>query len=534
MLRLSRRLAWYRDRLAAMEPGEVRHRLGEQWRRHHDRVRPPLPQVPAAVSVPRLPLPLPRQAAPAWQQLNRSVAAGQWHWWGVDWPSATPPDWHLDPITGRRWQADAYCFDVPFRHLDGFGDIKYLWELNRLQSLPALAALGACGEAAAGALAKRLVLDWIAHNPPWRGVNWTSGIELALRAVSLVLTTTWLPQDLWTQAEQHTVVSALAAHGAWLQRYPSLFSSANNHRTAEALGLWTIGCACPDLPDAAAWRQEGGAALQAMAASQILPDGIGGEQSPTYTAFTLECLAFASRIGDLAGTPLPLKDALRRGGLALRWMVDTKGEVPAIGDDDESRVISEAPGREAQVARTLTLLAAETGDPALLPPQPVSAPLSALIWPPLTSAPEVLEGERCFADGGYSVARRSLAGRIAVLVADHGPLGFLSIAAHGHADATAVWMSLDDQPVFIDAGTYAYHAEPGSRDRFRATDVHNCLCIGGQSSSDPAGDFNWRRKARSWREAGEIWSLRHDGYQEPFGALTGRMIAPTPTGWRIT
>ena len=30
----------------------------------------------------------------------------------------------------------------------------------------------------------------------------------------------------------------------------------------------------------------------------------------------------------------------------------------------------------------------------------------------------------------------------AVLTFDHGPVGYLSIAAHGHADTLAVWLSI--------------------------------------------------------------------------------------------
>ena len=40
----------------------------------------------------------------------------------------------------------------------------------------------------------------------------------------------------------------------------------------------------------------------------------------------------------------------------------------------------------------------------------------------------------------------------AVLTFDHGPVGYLSIAAHGHADTLAVWLSVGSQPIFVDAG----------------------------------------------------------------------------------
>ena len=51
------------------------------------------------------------------------------------------------------------------------------------------------------------------------------------------------------------------------------------------------------------------------------------------------------------------------------------------------------------------------------------------------------------------------------VVADAGP-GYLSLAAHGHADALALVLSLGGRPVLIDPGTYAYHTQRRWRDYF--------------------------------------------------------------------
>ena len=75
----------------------------------------------------------------------------------------------------------------------------------------------------------------------------------------------------------------------------------------------------------------------------------------------------------------------------------------------------------------------------------------------------------------------------AVLTFDHGPVGYLSIAAHGHADTLAVWLSIGNQPVFVDAGTYRYHSRRALRDAFRDTAVHNTLTLRGLASSRPSG-----------------------------------------------
>ena len=81
------------------------------------------------------------------------------------------------------------------------------------------------------------------------------------------------------------------------------------------------------------------------------------------------------------------------------------------------------------------------------------------------------------------------------LIFDHGPIGYLEIAAHGHADALAIWFSVEDKPVFVDAGTYLYHSNKSMRDAFRKTALHNTLTLRRTPSSYPSGPFNWSKKA---------------------------------------
>jgi uncharacterized heparinase superfamily protein len=104
---------------------------------------------------------------------------------------------------------------------------------------------------------------------------------------------------------------------------------------------------------------------------------------------------------------------------------------------------------------------------------------------------------------------------------DHGPHGFLSTAAHGHADALAFELSIGGQPVLIDPGTYCYQGEPEWRRSFRATCTHNTLEVGGVDQAVQAGPFLWSTQPTSWVEAmsgidgGEqaALTIAHDGYR---------------------
>ncbi len=551
---LSARLAWYAHRLRAMSLPELGHRIVEQAQRQRFRLAPPRSRMSAgrgSVVLPPIAAAFDRMAWSAplvarWSVLADDIAAGRFRWFGVDWPEdgAPSPDWHRDPQTGRSWPADRFAFDTPFRHGET-GDIKLVWELARLQYLMPLAALARVARRADSA---RLVQDhlagWWWDNRPYFGIHWTSGIELALRSVSMLVALALLggPMPDW-------LARCLEAHAQWLEAFPSLYSSANNHRTAEALGLVWIGCALPGHPRAAHWRAIGRAALEQAARDQIHPDGVPAEQSPTYGAFTLECLA----LGDWALTVWAADCGLTEPGLSaasrerahlaarfLKTISDGLAEVPPIGDDDESRVILSLPGREAQVPRCLALVAGWLGRPELLPMDAQADDLRALFYPPPSHRPPAVpqspplappQGLAEFPAGGYTVIRDRIGGRLATLLFDHGPLGFASIAAHGHADSLALWLALDGEPVLWDAGTYSYHASAADRDWMRLATAHSVLSLAGQPSSLPAGKFNWRLKAQARRTALDpnpaAWSVtgEHDGYRSRFGLIHRRQIA---------
>ena len=101
---------------------------------------------------------------------------------------------------------------------------------------------------------------------------------------------------------------------------------------------------------------------------------------------------------------------------------------------------------------------------------------------------------------------------------DGGPHGFLSIAAHAHADALSVEVRYAGLDVLADPGTYCYHGQAAWRSYFRSTIAHNTAELGGQSQSTEGGPFLWLRHAQAreidvtddGRVAG--WTAEHDGY----------------------
>jgi hypothetical protein len=146
-----------------------------------------------------------------------------------------------------------------------------------------------------------------------------------------------------------------------------------------------------------------------------------------------------------------------------------------------------------------------------------------------------------FADAGLVLLRsRPADGPEIWCRCDGGPHGFLSIAAHAHADALSVEVRHDGVEILVDPGTYCYHGEPQWRQWFRSTAAHNTLEVAGTDQSESGGPFLWMAQARTRTiehrtgDTGEQrWSAEHDGYRRLSVATVHRRAVSLASGQRV-
>jgi hypothetical protein len=136
---------------------------------------------------------------------------------------------------------------------------------------------------------------------------------------------------------------------------------------------------------------------------------------------------------------------------------------------------------------------------------------------------------RAFPEGGYYLLGSDFeTDREVRIVADVGPLGYLSIAAHGHADALSFTLSAAGETLLIDPGTYTYQGDIRWREYFRGTAAHNTLRIDEENQSLSGGSFMWMRHAQATCEGFEVsgesqmLSASHDGYTRLAAPATHR------------
>ena len=546
------KLGWYARRLGRMSTAELAWRVRDQavrraWARRQVRpgdlasmpglaaARPSSERRFTAVLPPSAARLVPDRAVSAIISDADRMLKGEWETLGVVRTDMESPDWFRDPVTGRRSAPEAYAFSLNQRDESAVGNIKQVWEVNRLQHLTLLAAAWyLTGVDAYAVRVAEQLQSWWRENPFLSGINWTSGIELGVRLINL----TWIRRllDGWPGVADLFEGNDLAVRQIyWHQQYLATFvsrgSSANNHVIAEAAGQLVASCAFPWFDDSERWRRDSLLLLDRELTRNTFPSGINRELASDYHGFVAELGFFAAIEASAAGTPLsdPAWELLCAMTDGMAALVDEQGRPPRQGDSDDGRVvIIDAPEHNRWPA-LLALGGALFGRLDWWP-QIVPDAASALVGALLRRDGSVREvagrpdrRPSRFADAGLTILRTDGAGSPEIWCrCDGGPHGFLSIAAHAHADALSVEVRYGGVDVLADPGTYCYHGEPEWRSYFRSTIAHSTVEIGGRNQSAECGPFMWSRQARTVEidvpDAALNWTAEHDGY----GALRPR------------
>jgi hypothetical protein len=533
--RLKQKLRWQWNRLRCMTPLEVGHRVARLVQaRAESRGLIGVREVPKAY-VDFVPQPWihcsPGIAPAPYVAAANRIAEGWLHVFALrDVDLGSPPRWNRDPKTGIEAPLQ-FGKLLDYRDPDLVGDIKYLWEPNRHAHLVTLAqAFALTGEEKYFRVVQEHLDSWFIACPYGMGANWSSSLEAAMRLANW--SAAW--QLLGVQIlEKHAEFAArwlrsVYQHAEFVRGWFSLHSSANNHLIGEAAGLFLAALCWPHWPRARAWLATAKAILEREALAQNAPDGVNREQAVWYQQSVLEMLVLCLLAGKANKQWFSPDYESRIEAMMdfLASIMDAGGNVPMFGDADDGVVASLAPG--APPARSLLATGAllfHRGDFKLK----VGALDDKARWLFGAGADQrfaALDAEKtrlplrqAYPEGGYYVlgCEFETPNEIRV-VADAGPLGYRSIAAHGHADALSFTLSAGGREFLVDPGTYAYHTQERWRQYFRGTGAHNTVRIDGLDQSVQGGNFMWLRKARAgcslWlssahKDSFEGW---HDGY----------------------
>lgn len=413
----------------------------------------------------------------------------------------SPIDWHLDPTTGRR-APEAHWSRIPYLDASVIGDHKVIWEINRHQHFFVLGrAFQVTGNTAYAEHFAEQLSSWMDTNPPKRGVNWASSLEVAYRSIAwlwaleLFRESPALTPEILSRALKH-----LYANGRHLERYLSTYFSPNTHLTGEALGLLYLGVLLPEFRRSATWRELGWEILERHLPRQVYEDGVYFEQATYYHRYTADIYLHAVMLAHMHGMPIrpSMTERLDAAVGHLADLTRADGTIPIIGDDDGGRLVVLETRPFADVRAVLGVAARVLVHPEYA--TVAGPPTEEVVWmlgPTGAHAPVTektpAHTSKLFAEGGYAVMRDGWGSHANHAVIDAGPLGTMN-CGHAHSDALSIELFAGGCPVLVDPGTFTYTVSPELRDRFRHSAAHNTLTVDGESASTPNGAFSWAHR----------------------------------------
>lgn len=448
-----------------------------------------------------------------------------------------------------------------YRERNDIGDARMNWELNKHFQFAMLAKdyYASLDPTYLNELVE-LFNDWNDKNPFLWGISWVSAIEIAERCMNWcymyafldgALNRNNIPSEDFDKINslQSSIKNGIINMADYISHHYSQFSSANNHLIVEISAVLHAGILFDYMP----WIKLAESILTREIFLQNYSDGINKEESQYYQTFEMEVLALDLRllkINDIE-TSKSWDKLLMSMSRYISNNIGDHDEILSFGDDDDGRIIDFHGGcnhfkytlelmgllldeRYTQLTIPVSndaLVSADTvnNDDSSVKTNMFSSPISeTVLW--LFSKEDIIRsqeknyyrrsrsitrpegGMTVFMSGGYENIPDILIG------IDHAPLGYGSIAAHGHSDALSFQMFVDGTRIFADPGTYIYHCDTESRNDFRRTCRHNTVCINSTDQSEMMGPFLWGRKATctldgftNTEDIDEVMAT-HDGY----------------------
>ncbi len=355
------------------------------------------------------------------------------------------------------------------------------------------------------------IKSWINNNPYPYGMGWVSPTIVSKRLICLLFI--WNILDLNVHAElkefRITLIKSFENHITLIKNTLSLYSSANNHLTAELVGMFSVLRSCVGnlTPNGESLLKSTTEELETLISEQNFKDGKNKESGFGYQYQVTDWFYLAYLIDLRSNRPQLSKDygtQLQNMFKFFRSCFDEYGNFFDYGDRDNFHVLP----FKFKTSKFAFIQLLESGsksfnDPSLVIPGIANKKEAYNFRNKILFGRDFKVVKRC--KNWNETRRYEESGHIVSHFKDNydnkiyfhfrsGDFGFLSIAAHSHSDLNSFYLSVNGQPVFIDPGTYCYRKDPEFRNYFRSAKAHNTVCVNGQNHAIAYGFNHWHNK----------------------------------------
>lgn len=444
---------------------------------------------------------------------------------------------NLDPITKQAWDKN-YFSKISFR-MNNNKDPKLIWELNKQQYLVSVALAYKVEQNDKYAEYVISEIDkWINENDPYIGINWTSGLEIALRCLSWIFSLSLIGEYLEKkQLSLDKIIDNIILKTEFLYNRLSLYSSANNHLIGELTAILyssiIINCEYSNR-----WFKKSFDLLNRQIKNQFYIDGVNKEQSINYQLHTMELYFLCQYILEKKGQSLN-KDTIEiliKSAKYINDLSEFNGDIFNIGDEDGGSILKTQKSHN-NIIGVLQMAAILFNRVELINNKQdiIDSKLMLLYGEKYIdflgkikiNDNVILNDKNCitYNNGGVYIRNGSLKNLNYKLYFDFGNIGMHPLNAHAHNDIFSVNLNINNIPFLIDSGTYKYHLDKGYRDYFRGVSAHNTISIDGKNQFQLLGPFMCSKSPKIKKEFENSNKIKciSDMYKE-LGCYTSREL----------
>ncbi len=435
-------------------------------------------------------------------------------------------DWQRDFKTGKIWEKKFYS-EIDYADLGNPTDVKVPWELSRFHQLAWLGkAYWLTNYQPYAEKFRELIEDWIEENPVGYGVNWTTPMEIAIRACNWIMgfyffnDSKRIPDEFWVK-----FLKSLYWHGLFIRNNLEHGRRNGNHYISDAVGLVFLGMLFKNTNFSRKWLSIGVGILETEMMCQVYSDGVDYEKSTSYHRLVLELFYSAYLLCERNGVMFSsgFEQRLEKMFDFVLYYTKPDGTCPLIGDADDGRLFKFSAEENINDHRHVLSIGAVVFNRADLKKYSGAFSQDAL-WllqaegyekfrlMPDDTSPLL---SRAFPQGGFYIMRH----HDAYCFIDGGDIGMNGWGGHGHNDTLSFELAVDGDTFITDSGTYAYTFDTEARQEFRRPQSHNTIVVDGKEIAELKS--LWRivkdhtnPKVLTWSLTNEedIFEAEHYGY----------------------
>jgi hypothetical protein len=396
-------------------------------------------------------------------------------------------DFNFDPFEKVKWKKGNHS-SAYFQFDSCFGDIKRVWELNRMQFLdPLIGGYLLADSKGANEIRNyfcNLFEQWLVQNPHEQSVAWACSQEISIRCIKLIFIFRYLEIDEKSEIflRFNTLISLSAKHV--LSKIEYAKTQRNNHAITESTFLILFG----KLLKANRYYNLGLRTLQYCINDQFYPDGTYIQNSFTYQRFALQSLVLAYGALEDGNLKSRIKEVMALS-LAFLYniMFGQSGDFPNYGPNDGSMLYNWGLNDYRDMRPIINTISYITSDRLIFrEPQlflDTAICLGKKDFPTEVTHPP---NKLIFDSTGFYLLKNEA---ISILFRCGSYKGrFPSQNDMLHID---IWKK--GRPCLIDSGSYEYFGREGTKNfiKYLSTSAHNTIRINGLDQLDKGPRFMW-------------------------------------------